>query len=243
MQLHLNNPKSRILVTAGSNSVCDTIAMRLCEITKNERFVNNLCQSTEFLLRIYSKSAVRKVSFSKLPKEILKRSNLVRSQQKYPAVEDIHKHGIIICTLCTVAKLVTGDVGRGQFFTHIFIDEAASITEPETLLGIVGIMGNSSACRLILSGDHKQLGPVLQSGQAASMGLQRSLMERLMNQNTCYALDENGNYDHTLQSRLRRNFRSHPEIVRLYNTLYYNKELIAGAELGKNIKLNKIVIS
>jgi len=48
-----------------------------------------------------------------------------------------------------------------------------------------------------------------------------------------YKVDDSGNYDCTLQTRLRRNYRSHPEIVGLFNKLYYNNELIPLAPLER----------
>lgn len=182
------------------------------------------------LIRIFSKSIVDK-GMQNIDSLLLKHSNCESGLHYYPSVEEIRRYGIIVATLCTVGKLVTGGIGKKRFFTHVFMDEAGASTEPESLVGIMGIKTHSN-CRLILSGDHKQLGPILKSEHAAKLGLEQSLMERLLNSN-CYAADNNGNYDRTLQARLKRNYRSHPEIVRLFNHLYYNNELIAVANSGK----------
>ncbi|TDG49358.1 hypothetical protein AWZ03_004226 [Drosophila navojoa] len=82
-----------------------------------------------------------------------------------------------------------------------------------------GIKG--SACHVILSGDHKQLGPVVIDKSAAALGLRQSPTERLMLSKP-YEVDAAtmGNYDCTLQTRLRYNYRSHPKIMGLFNKLY-----------------------
>ncbi|XP_065368664.1 putative helicase mov-10-B.1 [Calliphora vicina] len=232
LQLRLHHPRSRILVTAGSNSACDTIALRICKYFKSNPRLQQLeirdPKNQKSLIRIYSKSVIEK-GVHLIDSELLDNSNCKGGIHHYPSVKEIRQYGIIVATLCTVGKLVTGDVGEMNFFTHIFMDEAGASTEPEALVGIMGIKSHTN-CRVILSGDHKQLGPILKSERAAQLGLERSLLERLLN-SPCYAIDANCNYDRTVQARLKRNYRSHPEIVRLYNHLYYNDELIAEAKL------------
>jgi hypothetical protein len=68
-------------------------------------------------------------------------------------------------------------------FTHIFIDEAAQATEPETLIPlsvVVDPMGNHRKVEIALVGDPRQLSPSVHSIEAAKMGLERSWMERLL---------------------------------------------------------------
>lgn len=232
LQLRLQQPQSRILVTAGSNSACDTIALKLCEyIESNIRLQEHFAQQKlpepdHQLIRVYSRSIYEK-GFASVPSLLLKNSNCSKSIYDHIKASRIVKYGIIVATLCTVARLVTDTLGRYNFFTHIFIDEAGASTEPEALIGIMGIK-QTADCHVILSGDHKQLGAVIKSNRAASLGLSRSLMERLL-QSDCYKSDENGNYDRNRQMRLCRNYRSHPQIVRLFNELYYNGELKAQA--------------
>lgn len=233
LQLRLHKPRSRILVTAGSNSACDTIALRICKYFNSNSQLQDIQKidpdHPKSIIRIYSKTIVEK-GLHLIDPELQANSNCHMGIHYYPSVREIRRYGIIVATLCTVGKLVTGDVGEMNFFSHIFIDEAGASTEPEALVGIMGI--KSPSCRVVLSGDHKQLGPILKSERAIALGLDKSLMERLLN-SECYAVDENCNYDRTIQARLKRNYRSHPEIVRLFNHLYYNNELIADAKLGE----------
>lgn len=176
------------------------------------------------LIRVYSRSIFFK-GLNTVNPLLLNHSNCANFQYKHLGVDVLRQFGIIVATLCTVGRLVTENLGKCNFFTHIFIDEAGASTEPESLIGIVGIKQQDD-CHVILSGDHKQLGAVIKSNRASNLGLGHSLMERLLRSEP-YAVDENGNYDRTLQTRLRCNYRSHPEIVRLYNSLFYDGELIA----------------
>ncbi|XP_013103383.2 putative helicase mov-10-B.1 isoform X1 [Stomoxys calcitrans] len=230
LQLRLLKPGSRILVAAGSNAACDTIALRICQYFNSNTVLQEIEQrdpkTQKSLIRIYSKSIIEK-GLHHIDPLLQAKSNCQLGVHYYPSVEHIRQHGIVVATLCTVGKLVTGDIGEMNFFSHIFIDEAGASTEPEALVGIMGI--KSSNCRVILSGDHKQLGPILKSERANQLGLGKSLMERLLSCE-CYGIDDNANYDRSIQARLKRNYRSHPEIVKIFNHLYYKNELIAEAK-------------
>uniref|UniRef100_A0A1B0G7T3 Uncharacterized protein n=1 Tax=Glossina morsitans morsitans TaxID=37546 RepID=A0A1B0G7T3_GLOMM len=199
LQLFVKRLSARILVTSSSNSACDTIASGICKNINRSLLYRN---QPNLLLRLFSNSALAN-GVNAIDPELLKRSNCKGGSHYYPAIEDIRKYRIIVTTLCSVGKLVTGGIGAGGFFTHIFIDEAGACSEPEALVGIMDV--KSPKCEIILSGDHKQLGPVFKSERAAELGLSKSLMERLL-ERKCYSLDERGNYDRTLQFRLNQNY-------------------------------------
>ncbi|KAL9921358.1 mov10 RISC complex RNA helicase isoform 1-T2 [Glossina fuscipes fuscipes] len=223
LQLYVRRLSTRILVTSSSNSACDTIASGICKnINRNILYRNQ----SNLLLRLFSGSALAN-GVNAIDPEVLKRSNCKGGSHYYPAIEDIRMYSIIVTTLCLVGKLVSGGIGAGGFFTHIFIDEAGACSEPEALVGIMDV--KSPKCEIILSGDHKQLGPVFKSERAAELGLSKSLMERLL-ERKCYSLDEWGNYDRTLQFRLNQNYRCHPKILGLFNHLYYDNKLQAKAK-------------
>ena len=85
-------------------------------------------------------------------------------------------------------KVIVSTCGNASFpynigmkighFTHILVDEAGQASEPEVLCAIKAIVGPST--RTILSGDPKQLGPVIRSSIARELGLGKSYLERLM---------------------------------------------------------------
>ncbi|XP_034476132.1 putative helicase mov-10-B.1 [Drosophila innubila] len=232
LQLYSPSSNKRIIVTAGSNSACDTIGLRICEcIEKDERFSYDREMSNSILLRVFSDSRSEK-DLKLVHPLVLRNSNYHHIKNAKQGIEedpiDLNEYGIIVATLCKVACMARKR--KLKNVKHIFIDEAAASSEPESLLGIVHLKNRD--CHVILSGDHKQLGPVIKSKRASSLGLGQSLMGRLMD-SELYKVDDSGNYDCTLQTRLRRNYRSHPEIVGLFNKLYYNNELVPLAPLER----------
>ena len=67
---------------------------------------------------------------------------------------------------------------RGHF-SHIFVDEAGHATEPEVMIAIKTIADLNT--NIVLSGDPKQLGPIIRSAVARDLQLDISYLERLMN--------------------------------------------------------------
>uniref|UniRef100_A0A0A1WWI7 Putative helicase mov-10-B.1 n=1 Tax=Zeugodacus cucurbitae TaxID=28588 RepID=A0A0A1WWI7_ZEUCU len=220
-QIYMLQPRSRILITAGSNGACDEIALRLC---------NALSPHIErqTITRIYSRSYENRAE--NINETLLEYSNLY-ADHFLPDIDVLHSYRIVVCTLSMVGRLATGRFGKEKdgsgVFSHVFVDEVAASTEAEALVGITATITANS--RLVIAGDHQQLGPILNSKRAANMGLEMSLMERLLTRE-CYRVDEEGNYNRQIQARLRRNYRSHPEIVKLFSEMFYKGELIAEAE-------------
>lgn len=229
-QLYVRRPETHILVLAGSNTACDEIALRLL------RSISKVPNQPRPLTRIFAASCDRRID--NIDDLLLEYSNMY-GLHFYPDVQAVHNYRIVVCTLSLAGKLSTGGFGcdedKRYVFSHVFVDEAAASTEAEVLMGITCTIASST--NLILSGDHKQLGPVLQSQRAGNWGLGTSLFERLL-QRECYHLDENGDYNAAVQTRLRRNYRSHPEIVSLYSNLYYNNELQSEALLSELLYLS-----
>nr|XP_014093671.2 putative helicase MOV-10 [Bactrocera oleae] len=249
LQLYINRPKCRILITASTNSACDTIALKLCELFENNLLLRKLSlqrrgvnfmgrpKPPTHMLRVFSKSLCKK-GMKNINRNLLEHSNFCKREYKSPSVSVLQNYNIIIVTLITMGRLRTGTNGDWPF-SHVFIDEAGATTETEALIAITSV--NTKYCRVILSGDTKQLGPVIMSRVAAELGLKYSLMERLLERN-CYAVNTDGTYDYTLQTRLKRNFRSHPAIVNIYNHLYYDNELLAKVNLANLFSLQNLTI-
>ena len=88
---------------------------------------------------------------------------------------------------------------------------------------------SSDKAQIVLAGDPKQLGPVLQSKFAKLYGLEESLLERLCKRKL-YQRDDNvfrshGGYDPLLVTRLVRNYRSHESITQVPSELFYHSDL------------------
>ncbi|KAL8586829.1 hypothetical protein ACOMHN_052705 [Nucella lapillus] len=97
-------------------------------------------------------------------------------------------------------------------FPFVVLDECSQMTEPSSLLPIA-----RSACeKLMLVGDPKQLDPTLQGSEAAHReGLEQTLFDRLMKMGQDPVM-------------LRTQYRCHPAISAVANTLFYHGHLLDG---------------
>lgn len=88
---------------------------------------------------------------------------------------------------------------------------------------------HTSSGQVVLAGDPLQLGPVILSPLASSMGLAESFLSRLLQhfpyQRDAQGFPHNGGYNPRLITRLSLNYRSVPEILHLPNSLFYDSYL------------------
>ncbi|KAG8929262.1 hypothetical protein FRC01_004609 [Tulasnella sp. 417] len=93
--------------------------------------------------------------------------------------------------------------------------------EPEIMVPIK-TMANENT-RIILSGDPKQLGPIIRSAVASRLGLATSFLNRLVERDV---YSDRANSGITMV-KLTKNWRSHNTILRFPNDNFYNGELEA----------------
>lgn len=82
--------------------------------------------------------------------------------------------------------------------------------------------------QIVLAGDPKQLGPICISRYAKTFGIGSSLLERLLDDNECYAATfgiNKNEYDPRFVTKLKINYRSQPSVLKVYNELFYNSKL------------------
>ncbi|KAK1898299.1 putative helicase mov-10-B.1 [Dissostichus eleginoides] len=130
---------------------------------------------------------------------------------------------ILVTTLQTAGRLVSGGIPPGHF-TYLFVDEAGQATETECIIPLAGLL-DPQTCQLVLAGDPKQLGPILSSTVAEKHGLGVSMLERLMNNIVLYKSHETHGFNNRFVSKLLRNYRSHPAILKIPNELFYAGQL------------------
>jgi len=163
-QLTLKTPSVRILACAPSNSAADLLAERLARAGLNEREL--------FRLNAPSRSVEQLPVF-------LKSYSKTNTAGTFcvPPKEDLCSFKVVVVT-CVSASVPHGiGVPRGHF-THIFVDEAGQASEPEAMIAIKTLA--DARTNIVLAGDPKQLGPIVHSGAAQALGLQLSLLDRLM---------------------------------------------------------------
>lgn len=214
LQIFKLRSDSRILVVTPSNSAADLIV---------ERIHNSQQVQIGDLARL---NAIQRAPEG-IP-DIVKQYSFAKEDH---ILGKVVRHRIVVATCSTSGALYKLDLSEGHF-THCFVDEAGETTEPETMTSI-GLMASSSKSQIILAGDPKQLGPVLQSAEAKVYGLEVSFLERLASL-PLYQRDEtrfkdHGSYDPMLVTKLVRNYRSHEDIIKIPSDLFYDAELLPEA--------------
>ncbi|KAH9943568.1 P-loop containing nucleoside triphosphate hydrolase protein [Amylocystis lapponica] len=197
------NPQARVLACAPSNSAADLIATRLSTLSTTELF------------RFYAPSRFK----DDVP-DALRPYYCITSSGHFsvPSVEVLKGYRVIVST-CVSAGFSHGvGMPRGHF-THIFVDEAGHANEPEVMIPIKTMADNNT--NVVISGDPKQLGPIVRSAVARELGFERSYLERLMNRE---AYDEKRFYGLSVV-KLVQNFRSHGSILRFPNERFYKGDL------------------
>ncbi|XP_028432245.1 putative helicase mov-10-B.1 isoform X2 [Perca flavescens] len=210
-QVSRADKSARILACAPSNSACDLLCERLMVHMDHHR-----------IYRVYASSR----NPNSVPKNLLKYCNWDQKQEAFvfPGKQILMKYTIIVTTLVTAGRLVSGGIPVGHF-SHIFLDEGGQAVEPECVIAIAGLLSAENG-QLVLAGDPKQLGPILRSPYALQYGLGLSLLERLMRQNTLYQKStDSGHFDTRFVTKLLRNYRSHAAILKIPNELFYENEL------------------
>lgn len=216
-QIRKLKPDARILVTTHSNTACDEVALRLLKLD---------CIPEEDILRYYSKS--RLLEADEIDAELCRISNAGKGFDKRTEGHKILKYKIIICTLVMSGRIALKGLKKLSF-DYMFIDEAGSATEPSAIIPLQAFISRTRMPTIVLSGDPKQLGPIITCKQAEMLGLGKSLLERLMNLDMYKPDPVTGKYNTKVLTHLIQNFRSHPEILHVSNTLFYDGKLVASA--------------
>jgi helicase MOV-10 len=166
LQLLQKKPQARIFACAPSNSAADIIAERLARHLHEDE-----------LFRFYAPSR----AWEQVPDQIKPYTCRKYSQRgdlfSIPIMARLKRFRVIVST-CVSGSMPYGvGIPRGHF-SHIFVDEAGQATEPEVMIAIKTLCDKST--NVVLSGDPKQLGPIIRSPFAQKLGLERSMLERIM---------------------------------------------------------------
>ncbi|XP_059471409.1 uncharacterized protein LOC132194259 [Neocloeon triangulifer] len=216
-QVYLLKSGSHILAVAPSNWAADLLALKLLESVPASK-----------LIRLYSPS----VKYSKVPQKLRPVSNYQDESCHFPALNYLLQFRVVVMTMISAGRLYSGNFQPGHF-THIFIDECGHGMEPSALVPIAGLQGyRHRPSQIVISGDPKQLGPIVHSPVAIAMGLGDSLLVRLMDSVDLYQKTE-GSYNASVLTKLTYNYRSHPQILKVPNDLFYEGELLPCGDIKK----------
>ncbi|VVA90086.1 unnamed protein product [Arabis nemorensis] len=210
VQLYTTQKNARILVCAPSNSAADHILEKLLclegvRIKDNEIFRLN--------------AATR--AYEEIKPEIIRFCFFDELVFKCPPLKALTRYKLVVSTYMSASLLNAEGVNRGHF-THIFLDEAGQASEPENMIAISNLCLSETV--VVLAGDPRQLGPVIYSRDAESLGLGKSYLERL------FECEYYGEGDENYVTKLLKNYRCHPEILDLPSKLFYDGELVASKE-------------
>lgn len=202
------------MVTSQSNSACDEIGVRLLKYV-----------SWNKVFRYYSPSMQINSEGYEMP-EVLRRTSNLRNanRNQFPSREEFSHFRVVIATLMTCSRLTQiADESVNRHFDYIIVDECGAAMEPESLVPIVGLGTAKKAitANVVLIGDYKQLGPLITSPVAKQLGLNVSLLERIMTKRRYKDFDKN----YVVQ--LLDNYRSNPGILQFSNVLFYESKLRA----------------
>ena len=134
---------------------------------------------------------------------------------------ELQKCSIVVTTLLALGSLIPPKARENSntLFTHIFIDEAAQVIEPEACIALSLAGANT---KIALAGDIHQSRPLVLSKYGKMYNLDQSLLQRLE------MLPE---YEREPLSRCKvnlvENFRSQHTIVEFLSELFYEDSLIA----------------
>ncbi|KAK5923711.1 hypothetical protein CgunFtcFv8_000656 [Champsocephalus gunnari] len=208
-QIVTRQPCCHILACAPSNSAAD----HLCEKIRAGSI------PTSMVYRLYALS----YPVANIPPKSLCNLEEKTRTLLIPHKEILMWQRILVTTLQTAGRLVSGGIPPGHF-TYLFVDEAGQATETECIIPLAGLL-DPQTCQLVLAGDPKQLGPILSSVVAEKHGLGVSMLERLMNNIVLYKSHETHGFNNRFVSKLLRNYRSHPAILKIPNELFYAGQL------------------
>lgn len=198
---------------ATSNAAANELTVRLLKILPEER-----------ILRFFAKSHEKKKDF--VDQRVMNVSNLFESLKVAGVHKKILSYQVICCTLSTAGRLVMYELPKG-YFSHIFIDECGSAKEISCLVPIAsfGTGNNDTTTSIILAGDPKQLGPVIQCDFLDKTNHGMSLLERLTDHELYRKNPDTGEYDPRVITLLRDNFRSHQALLKFPNQAFYENQL------------------
>lgn len=147
-------------------------------------------------------------------------------------VSTLKPYQIVVTTVAMGARLFCLGTGvkRGHFDV-IAVDEACHAIEPEVVAVAATMLDSLKGGQLIMAGDPKQLGPIITSDFCKKFGMGQSFMERLVETSPAYAWNEEArSYPSSLVTMLVKNYRSHPDIIKLPNEMFYRNQLEACAD-------------
>lgn len=236
----------RILVVAPSNTAVDLLTEKLADEGLNVLRVGNPARVSDKLMSLTLDSKMSEHSSMKEIKGLRKQANEFRNlahkykrnfgraerEQRKALFDEAHKimkevgntEQYIQDDLLAKAEVITATLVGSNHYTvrelnyhTLVIDEAAQALEPACWIPIL------KAQKVILAGDHFQLSPTIKSDQAASKGLNVTLLEK------CADLHPES------VVLLQEQYRMHSDIMGYSSQVFYQNKLQAHASVANHL--------
>ncbi|XP_050375749.1 probable RNA helicase SDE3 isoform X3 [Argentina anserina] len=160
-QLYLKSSKHRIIICAPTNSCCDVLMRSLVKV---------IPESTMFR----ANSAFREKD--EVPEDTLRSSLYKQSCFSCPPIKKLKKYRVIFSTFMSSFRLHDKGIAAGHF-SHIFLVDASSAIEPETLVALTNFADKTTS--VVVTGRPGYSPRRVRSDIARKKGLQVSYFERI----------------------------------------------------------------
>lgn len=236
----------QILVVAPSNTAVDLLTEKLADEGLNVLRVGNPARVSDKLMSLTLDSKMSEHSSMREIKRLKKQANEFRNmahkykrnfgraerEQRKALFDEAHKimkevgntEQYIQDDLLAKAEVITATLVGSNHYTvrnlnyhTLIIDEAAQALEPACWIPILKTQ------KLILAGDHFQLSPTIKSDQAASKGLNVTLLEK------CAALHPES------VVLLQEQYRMHSDIMGYSSQVFYQNKLQAHTSVANHL--------
>lgn len=230
-QLIANVPSARLIVVTPSNSAAYLITERLAR--------GGVLEPGDFI-RLVAMSQVEREAVPEHLAQYCATVDVAEERSTFGDVlvtesglrmkfqaKHIGRHRVTISTCLGIGSLMMMHFDPNHF-THVIVDEAGQGLEPEVLIPICQVSRTVGSVTLV--GDPKQLGPMVHFNEEQTWTSHLSLLERLLSLRL-YSIDrqrftgDTAGYDPRLVTLLRINYRSIPNVLSLYNDMFYDSAL------------------
>ncbi|KAK9275191.1 hypothetical protein L1049_022452 [Liquidambar formosana] len=159
--IYRTSPKCRILVCAPTNSTCDVLMRSL----KNEIRESDMFRANAAFRELDG------VPFDILPSCVYKDECFT-----CPSLRELRDFNVIFSTFVSSFRLHGVGITAGHF-SHIFLVDASSVTEPETMVALANLADEKTA--VVVTGARRNCSSWVRSEIARKRGLRISYFERL----------------------------------------------------------------
>ncbi|CAI9732054.1 DNA-binding protein SMUBP-2-like [Octopus vulgaris] len=237
--------KQKVLVCAPSNIAVDNLVDRLAQLKQNILRIGHPARQLPHLQKYCLDAILSSSDGGKLIMDVKKDldkaySQLLKSNkngEKYKYREEIKvlrkelrqrtlqssteilkRADIILSTLTSASDDGSLKELKYNYFDMVVIDECSQATEAACWIPI------PRAPKCVLAGDHCQLPPTIISKEAASAGLEITLMERVLKE-----------YGNQVKKMLATQYRMHQHIMEWSSKQLYDNELIADSSVKNHL--------